>query len=186
MTKKEITTAALVGGYPVGFRKALALVLDWECVYAADGTIRWENDPDDPGGATFAGLLLRDGKIGEDPTPHVIAETYFRDYWCKLDGLPSLVQQVTFFMGVNQGIGTAIRQLQFACNDYGARLTVDGRLGDKTRAAAHAVPDTTGLAMAYLGKVRRRYDDLVIKNPKLSKFRNGWENRLNAAKTLLA
>jgi lysozyme family protein len=186
MTKNDILAAALVSGYPAGFRRTLSLVLDWECVYEADGiTIRWEIDPDDPGGATFAGLLRKDGEVEEHPEAHRIARVYYHSYWQSLCGLPLLLQQVTFFMGVNLGIGTAIRLVQFSCNDYGARLIVDGKLGDKTRQAAFAVPDSTGLAMAFLAKCRRRYDDLVEDNTALAKFRKGWENRLTAAKGLL-
>lgn len=187
MKKTDILTAALGGGYPVGFRKALSLVLDWECVINhVTGEIEWENDPDDAGGATFAGLLLKDGEVGKDPDPHGIAQVYFEKYWQPLNGLPVLVQEFVFVEGINIGIGTAIRSLQFALNDYGCRLTVDGRLGDQTFQAAFAQPDTTGLCMAFLQKCRRHYEGIVASHPAQKKFLQGWINRIEATKSLIA
>jgi lysozyme family protein len=84
--------------------------------------------------------------------------------------------------GVNQGTRTAIRMLQHSINDYGAGLTVDGIIGEKTRRSAMASPDSTGLAMAFLQKSRRRYEAIIAGNPSLEKFRNGWMNRLEAIK----
>jgi len=187
MTKSEILMAALANGYPAGFRIALKLVLDWECeLNHVTGQIEWENVAGDSGGPTFAGLLLKDGEVTESPDPHAVARVYFSNYWEKLTGLPVLVQEIVFFEGVNVGIATAIRYLQLACNDYGARIAVDGALGDQTRSAAFAVHDTTGLCMAFLAKIRRHYEDLVAEHPSQAKFLAGWENRLTVAKSLLA
>jgi lysozyme family protein len=187
MTIEDILAAASVASYPAAFRKALALVLQWECEYAPDHkTIRWENDPDDPGGATFAGLLKRDGEVTDASTAGDIAFCYFSNYWMAFTGLPSPVQSVCFVSGVNIGIHPAIRALQFALNDYSARLTIDGSLGDVTRSAAMSVPDSTGLAMSFLQKVRRHYEGIVEKRPSQGKFLNGWLNRLDASKSLLA
>jgi lysozyme family protein len=189
MTKSDILTAALVGGFPAGFRKALALVLEWECEYEADHrTIRWENDPADHGGSTFAGLTIRDDGISVllASDPHWIAQRYFSAYWSPLDGLPILVQEMVFFEGVNVGMEPPIRALQLACNDYGARLVPDATLGDKTRSATFSISDTTGLCMGFLQKMRRHYEAIVANNPSQAKFLSGWENRVNAAKSLLA
>jgi len=187
MTKSDITLAALTGGYPAGFRIALKLVLDWECeLNHVTGEIEWENVPDDSGGPTFAGLLLKDGEVSQNPDPHQIVKVYFETYWQKLAGLPVLVQEVVFFEAVNVGIETAVKYLQFACNDYGARITVDGDFGDKTRQAAFAVPDPDGLCMAFLGKIRRHYEEIVASRPSQAKFMAGWQHRLDAAKSLLA
>jgi lysozyme family protein len=97
-------------------------------------------------------------------------------------GLPSPVQEVAFVQGVNQGTRTAIRMLQNAINDYGFSIAVDGILGEKSRRAAMAVPDSTGLAMAFLQKSRRRYEAIIAGNPRLERFRRGWMNRLEAIK----
>jgi len=189
MTKSDILTAALVGGFPAGFRKALALVLEWECEYEADHqTIRWENDPADHGGSTFAGLTINDDGISISlaTDPHWIVQRYFSAYWSPLIGLPILVQEMVFFEGVNVGMGTAILALQMACNDYGSRLLTDSKLGDQTRSAAFCISDTTGLCMGFLQKMQRHYEAIVADNPSQAKFLSGWENRLNAAKALLA
>jgi lysozyme family protein len=185
MTKSDITLAALTGGYPAGFRIALKLVLDWECeLNHVTGDIEWENVPDDSGGPTFAGLLLKDGEVSQNPDPHEIVKVYFETYWQKLAGLPVLVQEVVFFMGVNIGIGTAVRFLQFALINYGARLNPDSILGDQTRMAAFSVADTDGLCMLFLGKLKRHYEELA-QRPGQAKFLAGWLNRVDAAKGLM-
>jgi len=185
MKKTDITLAALTGGYPAGFRIALKLVLDWECeLNHVTGDIEWENVPDDSGGPTFAGLLLKTGEVTRDATPHDICQVYFLNYWQKLAGLPVLVQEMAFFMGVNIGIGAAVRFLQFALINYGARLNVDGILGDKTCQAAYAVSDTDGLCMLFLGKLKRHYEELA-QRPGQAKFLAGWLNRVEAAKGLM-
>jgi lysozyme family protein len=186
MTKSDILTAALVCNFPAGFRKALSLVLDWECVIGHDGQIEWENVQDDHGGATFAGLTLRDDHLPENPTSHNVAGCYFDNYWTPLNGLPLLIQEVLFFEGVNIGIHTAVRQLQFALNDYGNRLAVDGDLGNETLQAAYQCPDTVGLGMAFLAKCKARYQIIVQNDTAQSKFMAGWLNRVDAAKALLA
>ena len=191
MTKSDILAAALVGGYPAGFRIALKLVLDWECeLNHVTGEIEWENVEHDNGGATFAGLLAKPvyeggDNLSADPTPREIVSIYYQNYWQKLSGLPVLVQETAFFMGVNIGIGAVIKYLQLALNDYGAKLVTDCKLGDQTRMAAFANPDPDGLCMAMLAKIRRHYDDIVAENPSQSVFLPGWKNRLDAAKSLL-
>lgn len=186
MKRSDILNAAEDAGLPARFRKSLALVLRWECVYLPDGeTIKWENDPADPGGATFAGLTVKHDKIAPppaEPTARSIAAHYYSEDWMPFAGLPSPVQEVAFVQGVNQGTRTAIRMLQHSINDYGAGLTVDGIIGEKTRRAAMAVPDSTGLAMAFLQKSRRRYEAIIAGNPRLERFRRGWMNRLEAVK----
>jgi type VI secretion system secreted protein VgrG len=189
MTKNDILISALVSGFPAGFRKALALVLEWECEYESDHlTIRWENDPADHGGSTYAGLTIRDDGISEmlATDAHWIVQRYFNAYWSPLNGLPILVQEMVFYEGVNVGMEPAIRALQLACNDYGAQLVPDSKLGDKTRSSAFSISDTTGLCMGFLQKMRRHYESIVVNNPSQAKFLSGWENRVNAAKALLA
>lgn len=187
MKKSDILTAALVGGFPAAFRIALKLVLDWECeLNHVTGEIEWENDPDDSGAATFAGLLLKEGEVATSPDPHGIVHVYFDKYWKPLAGLPVLVQEVVFVEGVNIGIETAIECLQFALNDYGCRLVVDGKLGDQTRQASFAQGDVTGLCMAFLQKCRRHYEGIASDHPSQGKFLQGWLNRLDATKGLLA
>jgi lysozyme family protein len=186
MKRSDILNAAEDAGLPSRFRKSLGLVLRWECVYAPDGeTIRWENDPDDPGGATFAGLTVKHDRIAPppaEPTARAIAAHYYEADWMPFAGLPSPVQEVCFVQGVNQGTRTAIRMLQHSVNDYGFHIEVDGILGEKTRRSAMASPDSTGLAMAFLQKSRRRYEAIIAGNPRLEKFRDGWMNRLEAIK----
>ena len=163
------------------FRKALKLVLQWEVALEADGrTIRWENVVNDHGGATFAGLTKIDDDIEDDPSPLRIASVYHETYWRPFAGIPDPVRQCAFVQGVNQGVRISVRNLQSALNDFGARLVVDGALGDATRNAAMGCPDAKGLATAFLQKSRRRYEAIIAGNAKLEGFREGWMNRLAA------
>jgi hypothetical protein len=178
MTKNAIILAA--ANYPATFRKALSSVLDDECEYDHTGlTIRWETTPGDAGGATFAGLTVRDDEVPSDPSPQYIADTYLDRYWKPFSSLPAPVSQLCFSMGVNFGIRTAVRLLQLACNDYGAHLTVDGEIGDNTNSAAWQCPDSDGLAMAFLAKCRARYNAIVSSKPDQQKFLNGWMARVD-------
>lgn len=187
MTKTDILTAANVSSLPAAFRRALSLVLDWECeLNHTTGQIEWENVPGDSGGRTFAGLTIKHDQVPENPTSHNIADIYHQRYWLPLMGLPTPIQQVVFVEGVNIGAGTAIARLQEALNDYGGRLSVDGKLGDLTRQSAHGCPDTEGLGMAFLQKCRRHYEGIVARNPSQGKFLSGWLNRLDATKALLS
>lgn len=185
MQKSDILASALAANQNAAFRKALAFVLDAECEYLHDGvTIRNENVPGDAGGLTFAGI---DQSSHPDfpyanPKPSDVWLTYKDDYWTPLRcaELPSPVAFVVFAQGINQGKGAAAIMLQEALNDYGSRLPVDASIGQNTLQAAWKVPDSTGLAMAFLGKSRQRYLKRVAERPDQEKFLHGWLARISA------
>jgi lysozyme family protein len=191
MTKADIIASALAANQNAAFRKALSFLIDWECEYRADGvTIRNEKVPGDAGGLTFAGIDQRSHPDFpyDNPKPSDVWLAYKDDYWTPLRcaEMPSPVALVIFVQGSNQGIGAAARMLQDALNDYGSRLTVDGIIGQNTLQASWKVPDSDGLAMAFLAKSRQRYLKRVAERPDQEKFLNGWLNRVAALKRQIA
>jgi lysozyme family protein len=144
---------------------------------AAEITAReggYVNDRDDPGGATNHGVTLatmrrlgldltRDGRVTEadvraltaTQAVDIFVEHYFRAP--RIAELPAALQASVFDMYVNAGAG-AVRILQRLIRDMRLDITVDGVIGPKTIAAAHAAaaaaPDH--IADAY-GIARRNY-----------------------------
>ena len=132
------------------------------------------NDPDDPGGATKHGVTIGtmrrlgldldgDGDVDVDDvrrvTPRIARDVFLRHYYHGpgIDRLPEPLRASVFDMYVNAG-SHAVRILQRLLNEMGEALTVDGKIGPITRAAAEramaAAPDH--LADAY-GIARRTY-----------------------------
>lgn len=108
----------------------------------------FDDDPDDTGGRTAAGLLQREydpwrrseGLPTRDVwliTDREIEAIYLAQYWTAVSGdaLPPSVDLLMFDFGVLCGVGTAVRHLQRA---LGAQ--VDGHLGQVTLDAARGVP----------------------------------------------
>jgi len=189
MTIAEIIAAA--ADQTANFRKALAWVLKAECEFLHDGvTIRNENVAGDAGGLTFAGIDQRSHPEFNyaAPLPHEVAQTYLHAYWQPLrcSELPPPLAIVLFAQGVNQGVGAVARMVQLALNDYGSHLTIDGDIGTNTLQAALKVPDSDGLAMAFLAKSRRRYLERVAERPDQEKFLHGWLARIDALKREIA
>ena len=112
------------------------------------------NDPDDPGGATNHGVTLAtlrrlgldlsgDGGISSadvrmltaTQAVDIFVEHYFRRP--RIAELPQLLQASVFDMYVNAG-ANAVRILQRLIRDMRIDVGVDGVIGPKTIAAAHA------------------------------------------------
>lgn len=119
---------------------ALAAVLVHEGGYV--------NHPKDPGGATNKGVtqgVYDDWRIKKGLPPRSVKHLeqseleaiYRKQYWdaCRCDDLPSGVDYCVFDFAVNSGTGRAARFLQEAL-----LVTVDGRIGPVTLAAANAAP----------------------------------------------
>jgi len=169
------------------FRKALKMVLMEECEFQHDGeTIRTEKVPFDTGGITFAGIdrASHPDFPFDHPQPYHVWQTYLDNYYRPLrcSEMPSAIGILVFCQGVNQGVGTAGRLLQFALNDYGCHLTVDGKIGEQTLKAIWSQPDTTAIGMAFLAKSRKHYADIVEKNPSQQRFLMGWNSRIDGLK----
>ena len=163
------------------------------------------NDPDDPGGATKHGVTIHtmralrmdldgDGdvdardvrRVTRAQAVEVFVEHYFRRPG--LDRLPDLLHSSVFDMQVNAG-RTAVRILQRLLGEMGRPVTVDGIVGPRTAAAAHAAaadaPDH--LADAYGIARRNWYYALADRRPASRKYarrrdggKGGWIRRAEA------
>lgn len=132
------------------------------------------DDPDDPGGATKYGITLAtwrryghdltgDGQItradiaalSADAAQAVLVERFF--HAPNIGLLPPVLQPPVFDMYVNAG-ANAVRILQRLLVDLGQVLQVDGVIGPKTAAAAAALAQQNGAALAdAYGVARRNY-----------------------------
>ena len=105
------------------FKSWFEWLLKWE------GTV-FENDPDDPGGATKFGIDQRSHPKEDirNLTRERAAQIYWDEYWTrsKADKMPAKVGEVVANIAVNAGHGRASRWLQHAVG-----ATVDGEIGPK-------------------------------------------------------
>jgi len=121
---------------------------------------------------------------------------YHRCFWARLDcdRWPPPIGEAMFDQGVNGGLVAAKKLLQRAINAaltasrISTRpdlLTVDGALGEKTRAAfdwIYAMPalGPSALIIAYRHAAADRYRAIVLADPSQRRFLNGWLRRANA------
>ncbi|MFS4579870.1 holin-associated N-acetylmuramidase [Phaeobacter sp. C3_T13_0] len=132
------------------------------------------DDPDDPGGATKYGVTLDtlqrlamdltgDDRIDKADVAAVsrtqAVDLYIRHYFDqpRIAALPEVLHPSVFDMYVNAG-ANAVRILQRLLVQMGYDLTVDGRIGRKTAAAAGAAAKIGRISLrdAY-GVARRNY-----------------------------
>lgn len=106
-------------------------------------------------------------------------EIYREHWWAKygFDGIQNQrVANKMFDLAVNLGQQRATRLLQEALNRCGARLAVDGLLGERTIAAANEAP-----VECVLGHLRalaaEHYRNLAAKDPKYLPYLKGWLER---------
>jgi len=167
-----------------GFEGALTFVLIWE------GGL--SNDPDDPGGRTFRGVTQREydrwRSAHDEPLRDVadladgeLQEIYWGGYWLPSGcaTLPSLIDLLEFDTAVNMGVVRAIRMLQAEVG-----VAVDGVLGPLTLQALSAA-DPQVLMIGYCERRQQYYQALVQRLPDLSKYLQGWLNRLNALRVAI-
>lgn len=144
---------------------------------------RWyDDDPDDTGGRTAAGILQREydpwrAARGQMPRDVWLIEDreleaiYLEQYWNAVNGgnLPAGVDLAVFDMGVLNGVATAIRALQQALG-----VKTDGHFGVQTMAAlAHADHGDLITAVCKARRERLRRCKTFWKHGK------GWLRRVN-------
>jgi lysozyme family protein len=134
------------GTYSKPFTDFWPWLMEWE------GTV-YENDPDDPGGATKYGIDQR-----SHPTVNIRNLTedgamaiYWRDYWLKAgcDKLDSPYAEVMFNCAVNMGVGRA-KEFDLVAKDD---------------------PKT------FLALQEAKYRSIAANNPVMQKYLKGWLNR---------
>ena len=150
------------------------------------------NHPNDPGGKTnygisllfLKGLVLDEGDIdhdgdidGDDIKALTIEDSrklYQKFFWdpLHLDGIVNEELKLHIFdHGVNAGTRTAVKLLQRILG-----VTDDGSLGNATTSATNA--STKDLITEYKKAREKYYLDIIVKNPRLIVFKNGWLNRI--------
>ncbi len=173
------------------FEILMDFVLAWE------GRV-FEDDPDDPGGATKYGLCLRSLKqraqsdyawltsIGvrlpadresiKTLTERQAYRMYARYYWDPLDrfGLGRKSRGAMFDTSINCGLQRAV-----SCMQKFIGTEEDGIAGPVTLGVARSYPDKD-LATGILVNRMQFYERLVRSKPVMKKFLRGWRNRVNA------
>lgn len=148
------------------------------------------NHPLDPGGMTNLGVTRKTwaawtgrkvSEVSEEEMRALTAEkvvtVYHRNYWQAVrgDDLPRGVNMMVFDIAVNSGPSRAVRMLQKGINGLGGRVkvSVDGRIGPKTIAAAVAA-DSVDLIKEIANTRLWFYFDLST----FRTFGKGWMRRL--------
>jgi lysozyme family protein len=135
------------------------------------------HDVNDPGGETNFGISKRDHpELNiKDLTVGQAKAIYHDEYWKPwMDEISSqLVANKVFDMGVNMGIGTAVKLLQRILG-----LTEDGIFGAHTLAAVNNAGDS--LLDPYKAVLVAHYEAIAAARPAESKFLQGWLNRANS------
>jgi len=167
------------------------------------------NDPADPGGPTNFGVTLGEMRaLGMDLdgdgdvdiadvrklTLSQAVDIFIADYFQKprLNTLPAPLQAPVFDMSVNAGASRAVKILQETLQSLGEAVTVDGRVGPQTSAAAaRALAKWPGLVDAYGAARREFYYRLGDHRPESRKYarresdggKGGWIIRAEAFMT---
>ncbi|HLI22609.1 MAG TPA: glycosyl hydrolase 108 family protein [Stellaceae bacterium] len=164
-----------------GFAAAVATVLAHEGGYQA-----MADDPGNWTGGKIGAGELKGTKYGisaaQYPALDIAALTadeaaaiYRRDWWDRfgLVRLPPPIAAKLFDAAVNIGIAEAVSALQRALRASGQRVDEDGKLGDATIAAAHAV--SSALVLPALREALAGHYRLVAqRNPAQARFLTGW------------
>lgn len=146
------------------FEDAVRIVLAHEGGYS--------NDRTDPGGETNYGISKR-----SYPTLDIrllsrdeAVAIYKRDYWDRINGdiLKNKLRLIAFDCAVNQGVESAIRNIQQLLNVF-----LSGRIDEPTLAALELVDEETFVARF---AARRMAQYTLLKN--WPRFGGGWSKRL--------
>ena len=157
------------------FQNWFTWLLKWEGVV-------YENDPDDPGGATKYGIDQRSHPKENirSLTKERASEIYWFEYWtkCRAHQMPAKVGEVVANIAVNAGHGRASRWLQAALG-----VAQDGNIGPLTLRALNGA-NADKLASSLLVHTESHYRSIA--RGRLAKFLPGWLNRNNSLKTFIA
>lgn len=158
------------------FMTACLKTLDWEGTYS--------NNPNDPGSETNWGITKRDHPdvdIGSLTKTQAIA-IYRQSYWNPLYDQISdqSVADKLFDLGVNQGMGTAVKLLQHALAflEEGP-IVAEGVFGSITIAATNSA-DPAKLLAELKAQAAANYMRIVGARPASVQFALGWARRLMA------
>ncbi len=145
------------------------------------------NDAHDPGGYTNYGISTRFAKEHclnisvEDLTQDQAIEIYKKYFWIPYYFDDLTVESVVckiFDTAVNIGPMPAIKIAQRVITKFYPSFQVDGIIGEDTANVLNHISDTFFLSN-YREYLVHYYHSLVIHNPNLQKFLNGWISRAN-------
>lgn len=168
----------------------MSSILDQALTFTLGNEGGYSNNPADPGGATNFGIIQRtlDRWNGAHPdldfpgdvkdlTQDQAEAIYRADYW-RWDDIASPAIAIKLFdIGVNAGLGTAVKLLQKAVNTFvNPPLAVDGQMGPMTLGAANG--QSPGALLDAVCKAQANYyNAIVARNPSQSVFLKGWLRR---------
>lgn len=156
------------------FTAFFPFIIKWE------GSV-YEDDPDDPGGATKYGIDQRSHPNVDirNLTLAGAEQIYWDSYWTKVraDELPVGVGEVCMDIGVNNGTGRAAKWLQQLCG-----VDADGVIGPRTIEAV----TIKGPSLANDLLDRREAFYREIGTGRMSKYLKGWLNRNDDLRSLVA
>ena len=154
----------------------------------------FEDDPNDPGGATKFGIDAKDhpGVDIANLTEDEAMAIYWQEWLdAKADKLPRVIGCVYFDEHVNAGPRPSTVHLQAALNarpgitDPAQVIAIDGVMGPLTQAAAWAAqgsPDIAHVIGDQLDLRAARYRTLA-QQPRFAGFLDGWLNRVADLRT---
>ena len=178
-----------VARYGEGFARAVAFVLDRETEFNRDGTVHCERDPDDPGGTTKYGIDAgsHPGVDVADLSEAEAVNIYHSTEWTRIrgDGLPMELMLPLLDTAVNPGIGLASTWLQLAVG-----ASPDGKIGDQTLRAAHALSsdDLKKAALSIQNARAHYYQNRPAElhgRPFRDEYLAGWMNRVNLTRAAI-
>lgn len=166
-----------IGTVGTGSRFAFCIdfVLQHETEYHADGSVKVEHDPHDPGGTTKYGIDQRSHPNVdiENLTLDQAKEIYYEGEWtrCRCPQLKPPWDLALFDAAVNVGSHRAIMWVQRSVN-----VTVDGFIGPKTIAA---VNDGNSDEFADFIALRQDYYTTQVRTSLRIRYLKGWLARVD-------
>jgi lysozyme family protein len=150
------------------------------------------NDPLDRGGATNYGITervyhdwleKRDLPIQSvtELTPREMAQIYYDLYW--IEDLPYGLDLAVFDSAVQHGKSRAVKWLQGIVG-----VATDGILGEDTMYHINDYILRESLAQlikVYLDRRKQFYMAIIVSDPKQSRFKRGWDNRMTHLQEVL-
>ena len=176
MNKQDVLNSDAAKLLPKDFQDWLAFELDHEDMTDRAGNILTEHDPDDPGGATFAGIdkSSHPNFPFSNPQPANVVAAYAADWTnCHADMFPKPVNVTLANFAVNMGRVGAMKVLQGAVG-----VDQDGVLDPRTLTAVKGAISTNGplfLALKMCDAADARYKTFSG----AWKYLRGWLNRDN-------
>lgn len=159
--------------YPALFYRTVLKTLENEGGYV--------NHPNDPGGETNFGISKRSfpdvniKALNKKKAIQIYYEKFWKNQNFYLLNDEKLVYKV-FDMSVLMGTQRAVRILQETLNDKGAKLKLDGLLGELT---ANSANKNIRVLEDYILNLEKYFRNLVKERPSQKVFLKGWLRRAN-------